>query len=114
MESIIQKTISSKGRIGSGTEYVIALLPLGGYVKMAGIIDENMDLKIEYKNDEFMSKPLWAKIWVLSAGVIMNTILAFFIFSAIGFFQGSPEINNDSIISEVVLQPCRFSWFNCR
>jgi len=99
---IIQKTISSTGRIGSGTEYVIALLPLGGYVKMAGIIDENMDLKIEYKNDEFMSKPLWAKIWVLSAGVIMNTILAFFIFSAIGFFQGSPEINNDSLISEVV------------
>ena len=99
---IIQKTILSKGRIGSGTEYVIALLPLGGYVKMAGIIDENMDLKIEYKNDEFMSKPLWAKIWVLSAGVIMNTILAFFIFSGIGFFQGSPEINNDSLISEVV------------
>ena len=51
---IIEKTISSTGRIGSGTEYVIALLPLGGYVKMAGIIDENMDLKIEYKNDEFI------------------------------------------------------------
>ncbi|MFL2983302.1 MAG: RIP metalloprotease RseP [Candidatus Neomarinimicrobiota bacterium] len=100
--SIIQKTFSRPGRIGSKTEYVIALLPLGGYVKMAGIIDENMDLKIEYKDYEFMSKPLWAKIWVLSAGVIMNTILAFFIFSSLGFYQGSPEIYDEPLISEIV------------
>ena len=58
---------------------------MGGYVKMAGIIDESMDTNIQYEEDELMSKPLWAKIWVLSAGVIMNTILAFFIFTFVGY-----------------------------
>ena len=78
---IIEKHIKSPGRTGSRTEYVIALLPLGGYVNMAGMIDESMDTKISYEENEFMSKPLWAKVWILSAGVIMNTILAFIIFS---------------------------------
>lgn len=74
-------------RIGSDTEYVIALIPLGGYVKMAGIIDESMDTEISYEDDEFMAKPLWAKLWVMSAGVIMNTLLAFVIFAGIGYYQ---------------------------
>lgn len=88
-------------RIGSGTEYVIALVPLGGYVKMAGIIDESMDTEISYEDDEFMSKPLWAKLWVMSAGVLMNTLLAFVIFAAIGFHQGSPEIKNEPIVADL-------------
>ena len=67
---IIEKHIKRESRIGSGTEYVIALLPLGGYVKMAGMIDENMDHQINYEKDEFMSQPLWGKVWILSAGVI--------------------------------------------
>ena len=92
--------ISKPGRIGSKTEYVIALLPLGGYVKMAGIIDESMDTEINYEDDEFMSKPLWAKLWVMSAGVIMNTILAFAIFSAIGYTQGMPEVSDEPIVAE--------------
>ena len=78
---IISKTIKKENRIGSSTEYVIALLPLGGYVKMAGMIDESMDTNINYKNDEFQSKTLFQKIWVLSAGVIMNTLLAVIVFS---------------------------------
>ena len=88
-------------RIGSETEYVIALVPLGGYVKMAGIIDESMDTEISYEDDEFMSKPLWAKLWVMSAGVLMNTLLAFVIFAAIGFYQGSPEIKNEPIVADL-------------
>jgi len=102
-QPIIKKMISKPGRIGSETEYVIALLPLGGYVKMAGIIDESMDTEINYEDDEFMSKPLWAKLWVMSAGVIMNTILAFAIFSAVGFTQGMPEVSDEPIVAE--LQP---------
>ena len=102
-QPVFKKMISKSGRIGSKTEYVIALLPLGGYVKMAGIIDESMDTEINYEDDEFMSKPLWAKLWVMSAGVIMNTILAFAIFSAVGFTQGMPEVSDEPIVAE--LQP---------
>ena len=99
---IIEKHIQSPGRTGSRTEYVIALLPLGGYVKMAGMIDESMDTKISYEENEFMSKPLWAKVWILSAGVIMNTILAFIIFSALGYYQGSAEVVDKPIIRETI------------
>ena len=95
------KKIKKPGRIGSNTEYVIALLPLGGYVKMAGIIDESMDTDLQYEKDEFMSQPLWAKIWILSAGVIMNTILAFVIFASIGYYQGTPEIKNEAVVGEL-------------
>ena len=59
--SIISKEINIVNRVGSNTEYVIALLPLGGYVKMAGMIDESMDTKLEHKSDEFQSKNLLEK-----------------------------------------------------
>ena len=98
---IISKTIKKEHRIGSGTEYVIALLPLGGYVKMAGMIDENMDTNISHKNDEFQSKTLLQKIWVLSAGVIMNTLLAVIVFSLLGFYNGIPKTNDEPIVFEL-------------
>lgn len=100
-QPVYKKLIPKPGRAGSSTEYVLALLPLGGYVKMAGIIDESMDTEIAYEEDEFMSKPLWAKLWVMSAGVIMNTILAFVIFAAVGYHQGTPEIRNEPIVAEL-------------
>ena len=76
------KTISINvpGRKGTNTEYCFAVIPFGGYVKVAGIIDESMDTKLEYKPYELMSKPKWQQIWFMSAGVIINTVLAFFIF----------------------------------
>ena len=98
---IISKTIKKEHRIGSDTEYVIALLPLGGYVKMAGMIDENMDTNISHKNDEFQSKTLLQKIWVLSAGVIMNTLLAVIVFSLLGFYNGIPKTNDEPIVFEL-------------
>tara|TARA_B100000131_G_C18124019_1_gene614009 strand:- start:3197 stop:4366 length:1170 start_codon:yes stop_codon:yes gene_type:complete len=101
-KSIYKKIIRRPGRIASNTEYVLALLPLGGYVKMAGFIDENMDADIRYEKYEFLSQPLWAKIWVLSAGVIMNTILAFFLFASIGYYQGLSEISDKPFISDIV------------
>ena len=100
-DPIISKTIKKGNRIGSGTEYVIALLPLGGYVKMAGMIDESMDTNINYKSDEFQSKTLLQKIWVLSAGVIMNTLLAVIVFSLLGFYNGTPKTNDEPIVFEL-------------
>ena len=98
---IISKKIKKGNRIGSSTEYVIALLPLGGYVKMAGMIDESMDTNITHKSDEFQSKTLFQKIWVLSAGVLMNTILAIIVFSLLGFYNGIPKTNDEPIVFEL-------------
>ena len=101
---ILEKHIKKEGRAGSGTEYVIALLPLGGYVKMAGMIDENMDHQIQYEDDEFMSQPLWGKVWILSAGVIMNTVLAFSIFGSLGYYQGTADIVDEPIVRETIAE----------
>jgi regulator of sigma E protease len=68
---------------------------------MAGMIDESMDTNINYKNDEFQSKTLFQKIWVLSAGVIMNTILAIIVFSLLGFYNGTPKTNDEPIVFEL-------------
>jgi len=95
------KTISRPGKTGSTTEYCFALIPLGGYVKMAGIIDESMDTEITSAPDEFMSKSVPAKIWVMSAGVIMNLITAFVLFSGVSFVQGFPEISTEPKIAEL-------------
>ena len=62
-----------------GTEYGIGLFPLGGYVKLAGIIDESMDTEYTGKEDEFRSKNALEKIWIMSAGVIINFLLAILI-----------------------------------
>ncbi len=73
------------------TDYCISWLPLGGYVKIAGIIDESFDTEFIDKPPEpweFRSKSLTARVFVLSAGVIMNIILAVVIFSAIQYTRG--------------------------
>ena len=98
---VISKELKKINRKGSNTEYVIALLPLGGYVKMAGMIDESMDTNIDHKSDEFQSKNLLEKIWVLSAGVLMNTLLAIAVFSMLGFYNGIPKTKNDPIVFEL-------------
>ncbi len=66
------------------TEYGIGWLPLGGYVKIAGMIDESMDkdqLKQEPQEWEFRSKPAWQRFIVMIAGIVMNVILGVMIFS---------------------------------
>ena len=94
--------ISKPGKEGSGTEYCLAIIPLGGYVKMAGMIDESLDGTIEYKPDELISKPVWAQIWVMSAGVIMNILLAFVLFSGIAKYMGILELNDEPVIAQLV------------
>ncbi len=66
------------------TEYGIGWLPLGGYVKIAGMIDESMDtdaLKQPAQNWEFRSKPAWQRLIVMVAGVTMNVILGIAIYT---------------------------------
>ena len=94
--------VKKPGRTGSGTEYCFAIIPLGGYVKMAGMIDESMDGTIENKPHELMSKPVWAQIWVMSAGVIMNILLAFIIFAGVAWNQGIPVPKDDPVIHSLI------------
>lgn len=75
----------------NGTEYGIGWLPLGGYVKIAGMVDENMDtsfLESEPQPWEFRSKPVWQRLIVMVAGVVMNIILGIFIISMLLFTYG--------------------------
>ena len=83
------------------TEYGIGLFPLGGYVKVAGILDESMDSESTGSDDEFRAKNTFQKIWFLSAGVIMNFILSSFIFAIFVFVNGYTEIVDKPIIKEV-------------
>ncbi len=73
------------------TDYCISWIPIGGYVKIAGMIDESMDVEFLNKDPqpwEFRSKPKWQRAIVLSAGVFMNLLLSVLIFWGIIFYQG--------------------------
>ena len=77
------------------TEYVISALPLGGYVRMAGMEETSA---LEGGSDEehvpsprdFDAKPLWARAMVISAGVIMNFLFAMLVLAGVVFFFGEP------------------------
>jgi regulator of sigma E protease len=82
------------------TEYRLSLLPIGGYVKISGMIDESMDKEFinkEPQSYEFRSKKAWQKFIVLSAGVIMNFILAIIIFAFIAFTNGQSLLKTTTI-----------------
>ncbi len=99
---ISEKTINKSGKTGSGCEYCLALIPLGGYVKMAGVIDENLDNNFTNADDELMSKSSLAQAWVMSAGVIMNIILAFVLFTGVAKHTGIPEVSDEPVIAQLV------------
>ncbi|GAF02859.1 RIP metalloprotease RseP [Saccharicrinis fermentans] len=80
------------------TEYGIGWLPLGGYVKISGMIDESMDkeaLKEEPKPYEFRSKPAYQRLLIMIGGVLVNFLLAFFIFWMVLFTWGESYIHVD-------------------
>jgi regulator of sigma E protease len=82
------------------TEYVIGATPLGGYVQIAGMIDESMDTDFvdkEVQPDEFRAKPVWQRIVVITAGVIFNVILAVLIYAGIALSYGETVVPVDSI-----------------
>jgi regulator of sigma E protease len=85
-----------------GTEYGIGLFPLGGYVKVAGVIDESMDTEFTGGPDEFRSKNTLQKIWIMSAGVIMNFLLAILIFSHLTYHNGINEADPRAIVGQVL------------
>ena len=83
-----------KKKIGN-TEYGIGWLPLGGYVKIAGMVDESMDreqMKEPPKPDEFRSRPAWQRLIVMLGGVTVNLILGLIIYAAILFTWGREYI----------------------
>ncbi len=101
-KKVFSKTFTSLNT-PSETVYTIGLLPLGGYVKMKGILDESMDSEFKGADDELESKSALQKIWVMSAGVIMNLILTFFIFVLIGNINGDTVLEtNDTVVDYVV------------
>jgi regulator of sigma E protease len=88
-----------KKKVGD-TEYGVGWLPLGGYVKIAGMVDESMDkeqLKLPAQPHEFRSKPAWQRLIIMLAGVIMNMILAFIIYAMVLFVWGQQKVLNASV-----------------
>ena len=76
---------------GSDTEYGIGWIPLGGYCKIAGMIDESMDteqMKQPAQEWEYRSKPAWQRLLIIVGGVMFNLILAIFIYSMVLFTWG--------------------------
>ena len=73
------------------TEYGVGWLPLGGYVKISGMIDESMDkeaMKLPPQPWEFRSKPAWQRLFIMLGGVLMNFIFAFLIYIAVLYAWG--------------------------
>ncbi|WP_339699593.1 RIP metalloprotease RseP [uncultured Marixanthomonas sp.] len=88
-----------KKKIGD-TVYGIGWLPLGGYVKISGMIDESMDKEQMSKPPEpweFRSKPTWQRLIIMLGGVTVNIIVGFVIYMGILFFNGTTIITNDDI-----------------
>ncbi len=86
-----------KKKIGD-TVYGIGWLPLGGYVKIAGMIDESMDREQMAKPPqpwEFRSKPAWQRLIVMLGGVIVNVVVGFIIYAGIIYTQGTQQATGD-------------------
>ncbi|MBC8266199.1 MAG: RIP metalloprotease RseP [Flavobacteriales bacterium] len=88
-----------KKKIGD-TEYGIGWLPLGGYVKISGMIDESMDKEQMEKPPEpweFRAKPAWQRLIIMLGGVTVNLLLAIFIYSMTLYVYGDKYLPNESI-----------------
>jgi regulator of sigma E protease len=83
-----------KKKIGE-TEYGIGWVPFGGYVKIAGMVDESMDkeqMKLPPEPHEFRSKPAWQRLIIMLGGVVVNVLLALFLFIMITYKWGDEFI----------------------
>ena len=88
-----------KKKIGE-TEYGIGWLPLGGYVKISGMIDESMDkeqMALPPQPWEFRSKPAWQRLIIMLGGVMVNFILAFVIYIGMAYAYGDEYLNNSEL-----------------
>lgn len=83
-----------------GTEYGLGWLPLGGYVKISGMIDESMDKEAMSQPPqpwEFRSKPAWQRLIIMLGGVIMNVVLAFIIYIGMLTFWGDEYLSTKEV-----------------
>ncbi|WP_278019879.1 RIP metalloprotease RseP [Flavobacterium ginsengisoli] len=95
-----------KKKIGE-TEYGIGWLPLGGYVKISGMIDESMDkeqMALPPQPWEFRSKPAWQRLIIMLGGVTVNFILAFIIYIGMAFAYGDTYIANADLKDGVAIE----------
>ncbi len=92
-----------KKKIGE-TEWGIGWLPLGGYVKISGMVDESMDmeqLKEEPKEWEFRSKPAWQRLIIMLGGVTVNFILGFLIFAGMLWYWGTDSLPTENAVNGI-------------
>ena len=95
-----------KKKIGE-TEYGIGWLPLGGYVKISGMIDESMDkdqMAQPQQPWEFRSKPAWQRLIIMLGGVTVNFILAFIIYIGMAFAYGDTYIANEDLKDGLLIE----------
>lgn len=98
---VIEKIISGPRPKSSDTEYCLAIVPLGGYVKVAGYVDESLEAEITGAPDELNSKNRLQQIWFMSAGVIMNILLAVIFFAGITKYTGVAERTGEPVVMDV-------------
>lgn len=95
-----------KKKIGD-TVYGIGWLPLGGYVKISGMIDESMDteqMAQEPQPWEFRSKPAWQRLIIMLGGVTVNFVLAILIYIGIAFYYGDKVLPVDNMADGVLIE----------
>lgn len=95
-----------KKKVGD-TEYGIGWLPLGGYVKISGMIDESMDketMKLPPQPYEFRSKPAWQRLIIMLGGIIVNVLLAFIIYAMVLFVWGEQKVPVSSVKNGIWVQ----------
>ncbi|GAA3632126.1 RIP metalloprotease RseP [Flavivirga jejuensis] len=95
-----------KKKIGD-TVYGIGWLPLGGYVKIAGMIDESMDteqMAQEPQPWEFRSKPAWQRLIIMLGGVTVNFLLAILIYVGMSYFYGDKYLPNENIKDGLLIE----------
>ena len=95
-----------KKKIGD-TVYGIGWLPLGGYVKISGMIDESMDteqMAQEPQPWEFRSKPAWQRLIIMLGGVTVNFVLAIFIYIGMSYYYGDKFLPNDNIKDGLLIE----------
>ena len=88
------------------TEYSIGAIPLGGFVKIAGLVDESLDtsnLSSEPRPWEFRSKPAWQRLIVMLGGIIVNVITGVIIFVALVYSNGETYFSRDQVLQHGIV-----------